>query len=173
MIRNRSIESIVSNLLLTWEMKNLICFAGGTHFTDTLSVCLSVCLSTCLSICLSIYLSVCLSVRLSVCLSVRPPVYLSVRPPACLSVCPPACLSVCPPACLSVCLSVRTQLSSHLTDFHEIWYLSIFSKICTKIRSSLKSDKKRVICTKTNVLYISRITVARSVPLRMRNAAQL
>jgi hypothetical protein len=35
------------------------------------------------------------------------------------------------------------QLSSHLTDFHEIWYLSIFRKYVEKFQLSLKSDKRK------------------------------
>ena len=33
------------------------------------------------------------------------------------------------------------QLGSQLTDFHEIWYLSIFKKSVEKIKDSLKSDR--------------------------------
>ena len=33
------------------------------------------------------------------------------------------------------------QLGSHCSDFHEIWYLSIFRKSVEKIQVSLKSDK--------------------------------
>jgi hypothetical protein len=41
-----------------------------------------------------------------------------------------------------VCLSVHMdQLGSQWTDFHEIWYLSIFRKSAEKIQVSLKSDK--------------------------------
>jgi hypothetical protein len=48
--------------------------------------------------------------------------------------------------CLSVCLSVRPsirveQLGSHWTDFHEIWYLSVFRKSVEKIQVSLKYDR--------------------------------
>jgi hypothetical protein len=40
-------------------------------------------------------------------------------------------------------MSVRMeQLGSHCTDFHEIWYLNIFPKICEKIKVLLKSDMK-------------------------------
>jgi hypothetical protein len=40
------------------------------------------------------------------------------------------------------CLSVRMeQRVSHMTDFHEIWYLSIFRKSVKKIKVVLKSDK--------------------------------
>ena len=41
-----------------------------------------------------------------------------------------------------VCPSVRIEkLGSHLTDFHEMWYLSIFRKTVAKIQVSLKSGK--------------------------------
>jgi hypothetical protein len=41
-----------------------------------------------------------------------------------------------------VCPSVRMeQLSSHWTDFHEIWFFRIFRKSVEKIQASLKSDK--------------------------------
>jgi hypothetical protein len=43
-----------------------------------------------------------------------------------------------------VCPSVRTeQLGSQWTDFHEILYLSIFSKPVEKIQVSSKSDKNK------------------------------
>ena len=43
---------------------------------------------------------------------------------------------------MSVRPSVRTeQLGSHWTEFHEIWYLSIFRKTIEKIQFLLKSDK--------------------------------
>jgi hypothetical protein len=42
----------------------------------------------------------------------------------------------------SSCLSGRMeQLGPHLTDFHEIWYSSVFRKPVEKIHVSLKSDK--------------------------------
>jgi len=41
----------------------------------------------------------------------------------------------------SVCLSVQMgKLGSHWTDFHEIWYFSIFRTPVEKIQVSLKSD---------------------------------
>ena len=41
-----------------------------------------------------------------------------------------------------ICLYVRAeQLCSHLTDCHEIWYLSIFRKSSEKIQVSLISEK--------------------------------
>jgi hypothetical protein len=43
---------------------------------------------------------------------------------------------------MSVRLSVRMeQLDSHRTDFHEIWYFTIFRKSVEEIQVSLKSDK--------------------------------
>jgi hypothetical protein len=40
---------------------------------------------------------------------------------------------------LSVRLSVRMeQLGSHWTDFHEIWYLRIFSEICSEKSNFIK-----------------------------------
>jgi hypothetical protein len=79
---------------------------------------------------------------------------------------------------LFVSLSVRhsarlsalmEQLGSHLVDFHEIWYFSIFFlKYDTKIQISLKYDKKggtihEYLCT---IMIISR-----SYLLIMRNAS--
>ena len=46
------------------------------------------------------------------------------------------------PSCLSVCPSVRMeQLGRHWTDFHEVWYFSIFRKSVGKIQVWLKYDK--------------------------------
>jgi hypothetical protein len=60
------------------------------------------------------------------------------------------------------------QLGSHWTDFHEIWYLRIFSKICREMQVSLKSIKNNRYFTwrPTEFLIISR-----SVLLRMRNVS--
>ena len=44
-----------------------------------------------------------------------------------------------PSSCPSVRLSVE-QLDSHWTDFHEIWYLSIFRTTVEKVQDILKSD---------------------------------
>jgi hypothetical protein len=45
-------------------------------------------------------------------------------------------------ACLSLRLSVHMeQLGSHLTDFHEIWYLNTFINSFGNIQIKLKSDK--------------------------------
>jgi hypothetical protein len=43
---------------------------------------------------------------------------------------------------LSVCLPVHMeQLGSMWTDFHEVWFLSIFLKSFEEIQVSVKSDK--------------------------------
>jgi hypothetical protein len=54
-----------------------------------------------------------------------------------------ATISFVMPFCLSVRPSVRPlkELGSHLTDFHEIWYVSIFRKYVDKIQDLLKPDK--------------------------------
>ena len=44
---------------------------------------------------------------------------------------------------MSVRLSRMKQLGSHLTDFHDIWYLRISRKSVEKIQVSLKSDKNK------------------------------
>jgi hypothetical protein len=49
-----------------------------------------------------------------------------------------SCLSALRP---SICLSTMQQLSSHWTDFYEIWYLRVFRKFIKKIQLSIKSDK--------------------------------
>jgi hypothetical protein len=50
--------------------------------------------------------------------------------------------SSCPPVCPSVRLSVRmAPLGPNWTDFHEIWYRSIFRKSIEKSQVSWKSDK--------------------------------
>jgi len=65
----------------------------------------------------------------------------------------------------SWCLSVRMEhLSSHRTDFHDIWYLSIFRKNVEKIRVSLKSDKNNKYFTWRPFSILSR-----SFLLGMRN----
>jgi hypothetical protein len=46
---------------------------------------------------------------------------------------------VCSSVCLTVHPSVRIQLS-FCTDFHEIWYVSVFRKSVEKIQVTLKSD---------------------------------
>ena len=67
---------------------------------------------------------------------------------------------------MSVCPSVCILLSSHWTNVHEIWYLSIFRNSVDKIQDSLKSDKNdgtvhEDVCTFS--------IISRSVLLRRRN----
>ena len=51
---------------------------------------------------------------------------------------------------MSVQLSVHMeQFGSHLTAFHEIWYLSIIRKSVVKIQVSLKYDKNNGYFTYT------------------------
>ena len=45
------------------------------------------------------------------------------------------------PLLASSCLSFRIELGSHWTDFHKIWYVSIFRKPIEKIQVSIISDK--------------------------------
>jgi hypothetical protein len=50
---------------------------------------------------------------------------------------------------MSVRMSVHMeQLSSHWTDFHEVWCFRIFRKSVEKIEISLKSDKNNAYFTK-------------------------
>jgi hypothetical protein len=66
------------------------------------------------------------------------------------------------------CLSVRMeQLSSHWTDFHEIWYLGIFRKPVEKIQVSLKLEAK-ITGTLNEDQYTLSI-VSHSFLLRMKN----
>jgi len=53
---------------------------------------------------------------------------------------PSSGLSAPPTVCQSLRPSARKQLGSHWTDFHEIYYLKIFSKYVEKIQVSLISD---------------------------------
>jgi hypothetical protein len=54
------------------------------------------------------------------------------------------CQSVCLFFCMSICLSFGSeQLGSYWTDFHLIWYLSIFLKCGDKIKVLYKSDKHK------------------------------
>ena len=70
--------------------------------------------------------------------------------------------------CLSVRLTGRMeQLDSHWTDFHEIWYLSIFRKYVGIIKISLTSSKNNGYFT-WRPIYIFFI-VSRSILLRMKN----
>jgi hypothetical protein len=63
---------------------------------------------------------------------------------------------------MSVCSSIHNeQLASHWTDFHEIWYLSIFRESVEKIQVSLKPDKNNWYFTwrPAHIFYhISRIS---------------
>jgi hypothetical protein len=55
-------------------------------------------------------------------------------------------------------MSVRMeQLGSHWTDFHEIWYLSIFRKSVEKIQVSLKMTRTKGILheDRHTLLFIS------------------
>ena len=77
-----------------------------------------------------------------------------------------SCLSVC----LSMCLSVRIeQLGSYRTDFHEIWYSSLYRKSVDKIQVSLNSDKNNGYFTwkPVWVFYI----IFRWIFLGMRNVS--
>jgi hypothetical protein len=47
------------------------------------------------------------------------------------------------------------KLGSHWTDFHEIFYLSMFRKSVEKIQESLKSDKKRLLWSRGSVMPLS------------------
>jgi hypothetical protein len=68
-----------------------------------------------------------------------------------------------------ICLSVRMeQFGSHWTDFHEIWYLSIFRKCVNKIEVSLKSDKKdRYLTWRPVSIFI----ISRWILLRMKDVS--
>jgi hypothetical protein len=89
---------------------------------------------------------------------------------SCLYVCLSVRLSLCPYVRPSVRLSVRMeQHGSHWTDFHEIWYLSVFfRKSANKIKIKLKYDKKTVLYTITNTYF--RLYIAQFFP-RMRNVS--
>ena len=53
---------------------------------------------------------------------------------------------------MSVYPSVRTELGSHWTDFHEIWYLGFFfQKSVEQTQVSLKYDNNNGLYTKINV----------------------
>ena len=58
-------------------------------------------------------------------------------------------------SCLSVCPSVLMgKVGFHWTDFHEIWYFSIFRKPFQKIRDSVRHDKKNGYF-RSKLIYIS------------------
>jgi hypothetical protein len=70
---------------------------------------------------------------------------------------------------LSVCSSIRMeQLGSHWTDFHEIWFLSIFRKYVGKIQVSLKFN---VIITTVPEDPCTFMIISRSVLHRVRNVS--
>jgi hypothetical protein len=72
-------------------------------------------------------------------------------------------------SCLSVRLHVRMeQRSSHWTDFHKIWYLSIFLKSVEKAQISLRSDKNNGYFTWRRV-YI--YDISGSVLFKMRSVS--
>jgi hypothetical protein len=60
------------------------------------------------------------------------------------------------------------QLVSHWTDFHEIWYLSIFRKSVQKIQVLLKYDKNNGYFT-WRPIYI--LTISRWILLRVKNVS--
>ena len=64
----------------------------------------------------------------------------------------------------SVRPSVRIELGSHWTDFHEILYLGIFPKSVDKIQVSLKSNKNNGnIGTKCNSLTQQFIRISTAI----------
>ena len=65
----------------------------------------------------------------------------------------------------SICIE---QLRFHCTDFHGIWYLSIFRKSVEKIQVPLKSDNNNRHFT-WRPIHI--LIISRSVLLRMRNVS--
>jgi hypothetical protein len=66
-----------------------------------------------------------------------------------------SCLSVCLSVCLSFYPFLRVeQISSHWTDFHEIWYLIIFSQICLEYPSFIKIWQEwRDLYKETNIHF--------------------
>ena len=81
-----------------------------------------------------------------------------------------------PPSCLSACLSVRPSvriewLSSHWTNFHETWYLSIFAKkkSVDKIQVSWKSDSNNRCFTCSPIYIYDHISLRSS---RMKNDSE-
>jgi len=65
-------------------------------------------------------------------------------------------------SCRSVCPSACKQLSSHWTDFHEIWYLMIFRKYVKNINVSLKSDKNNGYFTWSPIYIFDHISLSSS-----------
>ena len=62
------------------------------------------------------------------------------------------------------------QLGSHWTDFHEIFYFSIFQKSVEKIQVPSKSDKIKGHITLHKDQYTFLI-IFLSIPLRMKNVS--
>ena len=60
------------------------------------------------------------------------------------------------------------QLDTHWTDFHVIWYLSIFKTSAEKMQVPLKSDKNKGHFT-WSLIYI--FIISRSFLLRMKNVS--
>ena len=74
-------------------------------------------------------------------------------------------MSVSPP----IHLSVRVEkLGSHWTDFHEIWYVSIFRKSVEKIQVSLKSNKNNGYF-KWRIMYIYDQSRHNSIPKNLES----
>jgi len=64
---------------------------------------------------------------------------------------------------MSVCPSVHMeQLTSHWTDFHEIWCFNTFRKSVKKIQVSLKSDKNNGYFTWKPIFVFDHITLSSS-----------
>jgi len=57
------------------------------------------------------------------------------------------------------------QLGSYLTNFHEIWYLSIFQESVNKIQVSLESDKNNGTLREDQYTFL---IITLTVYLRMR-----
>ena len=70
---------------------------------------------------------------------------------------------------LSVSLSVRMDLGSHWTYFHDIWYLRIFRKCVEKIQILLKSDNNNGYST-WRPTYTCLI-ISRSILLRIKSVS--
>jgi hypothetical protein len=65
--------------------------------------------------------------------------------------------------------SVRMQQHCcHWMDFHEVWYWSIFSKVCREIKVSLKLDKNNGYFTWWSYIFL---IISRSIFPRMRNVS--
>jgi len=67
----------------------------------------------------------------------------------------------------SVCPSICPH-GPHLTEFHEIRYLSTFRKSVEKIKDSLKRDKNNVTVREDQFTFM---IVCRSVLLRVKNVS--